>query len=151
MSQLICFFFWKFHCQFSPGFAYSYLSFNLLFFSFVTYFQMNLFIALQSGLFMDSWKYRTTIYSCLISQGLFYFWKCHCIFCTYFDLGSKTCYCFIPSRVSSRGYKIGPICIYQCVSLLVSALTAEPSHVGTQNMVQSLTLTISLEMFEAES
>ncbi len=30
---------------------------------------------------------------------------------------------FIPSRVSSRGYKIGPVCLCVCVSVCYSALS----------------------------
>ncbi len=41
--------------------------------------------------------------------------------------------CFIPSRVSGRGYKIGPVCLSVC--LLVSSLTAEPFDVWTQDLV----------------
>ncbi len=39
----------------------------------------------------------------------------------------------IPSRVSGRGYKIGPVCVCVCVCVcqLVSALTAEPFDLRT--------------------
>ena len=40
----------------------------------------------------------------------------------------------IPSRVSSRGYKIGPVCVSVCVS--VNALTAEPFDIRIQNLVE---------------
>ncbi len=52
---------------------------------------------------------------------------------------------FIPSRVSGRGYKIGPVClcVRPCVCLLVSALTAEPFDIQTRNLVEALTLIIS--------
>ena len=52
---------------------------------------------------------------------------------------------FIPSRVSGRGYKIGPVCVRVCVHvrLLVSALTDEPIAVQTHNSAEELTLTIS--------
>ncbi len=51
----------------------------------------------------------------------------------------------IPSRVSGRGYKIGPVCLSVCVCVCasVSSLTAEPFDVRTRNLVQALTLTIS--------
>ncbi len=50
-----------------------------------------------------------------------------------------------PSRVSGRGYKMGPVCVCVCVRvrLLVSALTDEPIDVQTQNSAEELTLTIS--------
>ena len=41
---------------------------------------------------------------------------------------------FIPSRVSGRGYKIGPVC------LLVSTLTAELLEVRTHNLAYGSTL-----------
>ena len=44
----------------------------------------------------------------------------------------------ITSRVSGRGYKNGAVC------LSVSTLTAEPFGVGSWNLVQGLTLIISL-------
>ncbi len=50
-----------------------------------------------------------------------------------------------PSRVSGRGYKIGPVCVCVSVSvcLLVSALTAEPFDIQTRNLLEALTLIIS--------
>ncbi len=50
---------------------------------------------------------------------------------------------FIPSRVSGRGYKIGPVCPSVCVCLLVSSLTAEPFGLGPQNLVLRMSLVIS--------
>ncbi len=44
------------------------------------------------------------------------------------------CSAFIfPARVSGRGYKIGPVCVYVCVyvCLLFIALTAEPLDLQT--------------------
>ena len=40
---------------------------------------------------------------------------------------------FIPSRVSGRGYKIGPVCLFICLFVCpsVSALTAEPFELRT--------------------
>ncbi len=45
----------------------------------------------------------------------------------------------IPSRISGRGYGIGPVCVCVCVCvcLLVSALPAEPFDVETQNLVEA--------------
>ncbi len=40
-------------------------------------------------------------------------------------------YIIIPSRVSGRGYKIGPVCV--CVCQLVSTLTAELFDLRMQN------------------
>ncbi len=53
-----------------------------------------------------------------------------------------------PSLVSGRGYKISPVCL--CVCLLVSALTAEPFDIRTQNLVEALTLIISRMSFEVK-
>ena len=52
---------------------------------------------------------------------------------------------FIPSRVSGRGYKIGPFCVsvYLCDCQLVNALTAELFDVGTRNLLWGLNLAIS--------
>ncbi len=36
-----------------------------------------------------------------------------------------------PSRVSGRGYKIGPVCVCVCVCPSVSALTDEPFEIRT--------------------
>ncbi len=44
-------------------------------------------------------------------------------------------------HISGPGYKIGPVCV--CLFMLMtvmSALTAEPFHVWTQNLVEELTL-----------
>ncbi len=49
-------------------------------------------------------------------------------------------HCIFPSRVSGRGYKIGPVCL--CVCQLVSSLTAEPFNLGSRNWAQRLTLMI---------
>ena len=46
-----------------------------------------------------------------------------------------------PSRVSCRGYKIGPVCVSVC--LLVSALTVEPFELQTWNLAETLSLIIS--------
>ena len=45
-----------------------------------------------------------------------------------------------PSRVSGRGYKIGPVClcVCLCVRLLVSALTAKPFDLRSQNFTDEL-------------
>ncbi len=53
--------------------------------------------------------------------------------------------CLIPSRVSGRGYKIGPVCLFVCLFVCpsVSALTAEPFHIRAQNLAQGTILTIS--------
>ena len=50
-----------------------------------------------------------------------------------------------PSDISGRGYNIGPVCVYVClsVSLSVSALTAEPFDLRTQNLEQVCNLTTS--------
>ncbi len=44
----------------------------------------------------------------------------------------------IPSRVSGRGYKIGPVCVSVCLSvcLSVTTLKAEPFDAVTQNLVE---------------
>ncbi len=51
----------------------------------------------------------------------------------------------VPSRVSGRGYKIGPVCLSVCPSVcqLFSALTGEPFDVRTQNLIQGCISTIS--------
>ncbi len=60
---------------------------------------------------------------------------CH-ILLVCFKVRVNTCMEFIiPSRVSGRGYKIGPVCVCVsvcvCVCQLVSALTAEPFDLRT--------------------
>ncbi len=44
----------------------------------------------------------------------------------------------VPSRVSGRGYKIGPVCVSVRLSvcLSVTTLTAEPFDAVTQNLVE---------------
>ncbi len=47
----------------------------------------------------------------------------------------------IPSRISGRNYKIGPVCL--CVCLLVSALTTGPFKLRTLNLAGTLPLIVS--------
>ena len=51
---------------------------------------------------------------------------------------------FITSCVSGRGNRIGPVPLWVCVCLSVSALTTEPLDLRTWYLVQAWTLTISL-------
>ncbi len=51
----------------------------------------------------------------------------------------------IPSRVSGRGYKIGPVrlCVCVCVCSSVSTLMAEPFDIRAQNLASTIICIIS--------
>ena len=44
----------------------------------------------------------------------------------------------VPSRVSGRGYKIGPVCVSVCLSVCLSVTIIDLTHFSVQSIASSL-------------